>query len=82
MIVFDLQCNNGHKFEEWFASNTEYEAKTDAHEVRCPDCGDTHVVKALSAPRINSGASAPMPAAPCGLPACMSGGCAMMGGDL
>ncbi|MGF1641229.1 MAG: DUF1178 family protein [Rhodospirillales bacterium] len=78
MIVFNLRCDRGHTFEEWFASGADYENKAAAHEVVCPDCGDTHVVKALSAPRINAGAAAPAAATPCGLPACAGGTCAMM----
>ena len=77
MIVFNLKCDQGHAFEEWFASSADYEARTAAHEVTCPDCGDTHVVKAISAPRVNGGASAPA-AGPCGLPACGGGMCQMM----
>jgi hypothetical protein len=59
MIVFNLKCSEGHAFEEWFASSAEYEAKTAADELACPECGDTHVAKGLSAPRINGGAQAP-----------------------
>ena len=77
MIVFNLQCGSGHGFEEWFASSDDYEAKMVAHEVACPECGDTDLTKAVSAPRVNGGTSEP--AAPCGLPACGAGGCQMMG---
>jgi hypothetical protein len=73
MIVFDLQCKNGHRFEEWFASSVDYEARRGAGQIRCGECGESEVDKALMAPRINSGASAP--AAPCGLPACAGGTC-------
>ena len=55
MIVFNLKCSGGHAFEEWFASSAEYEAKTAAHELICPECGDRYVEKG----RINGGASAP-----------------------
>ncbi len=77
MIVFNLQCGSGHGFEEWFNSSADYEAKLAAREVVCPECGDTHLTKAVSAPRIGGGASEPV--APCGLPACGAGGCQMMG---
>ena len=75
MIVFDLHCDRGHTFEEWFASRSEYDHKHAAREIACPECGGTHVTKALSAPRINSGAAAPAPVGPCGLPACGTGIC-------
>jgi hypothetical protein len=78
VIVFNLKCSGGHAFEEWFASSAEYEAKTAAHELICPECGDTCVEKGISAPRINGGASEPAPATgPCGLPACARGVCQM-----
>jgi hypothetical protein len=73
MIVFDLQCSKGHTFEEWFASSADYEARREAGEIACGECGDTTIDKALMAPRINSGTAAP--AAPCGLPACAGGAC-------
>ncbi len=80
MIVFNLRCGDGHTFEEWFASGSDCETKIGAHELTCPECGDTHVAKALSAPRINNGgARAPAPSAPCGMPACGAGMCQMMG---
>lgn len=75
MIVFDLRCERGHAFEEWFASRAEYDAKAAAAAIACPTCGDVHVTRSLSAPRINGGASAPAPAGPCGLPACAGGPC-------
>ena len=75
MIVFDLHCDHGHTFEEWFASRTEYDRKHAAHEIACPECGGTQITKALSAPRINGGAAAPAPVGPCGLAACGTGIC-------
>ncbi len=80
MIVFNLRCGDGHAFEEWFASGSDCDAKIAAREVTCPECGGVHVTKALSAPRINGGARAPAPSAPCGMPACGAGMCPMTGG--
>ena len=78
MIVFNLKCSGGHAFEEWFASSAEYEAKTAAHELICPECGDTYVEKGISAPRIKAARPHPLqPTGPCGLPACASGVCQM-----
>jgi len=79
VIVFNLRCGDGHTFEEWFASGSDCETKIGAHEVSCPECGDTRVAKALSAPRINGGSTAPAPSTPCGMPACGTGMCQMMG---
>jgi hypothetical protein len=73
MIVFDFKCANGHSFEEWFATSGEYEARVSAHALTCPKCGDKHVEKGLSAPRINGGAREPS-VGPCGMPCGGSGG--------
>ncbi len=80
MIVFDLKCERGHGFEEWFASSSDFEGKQERAEISCPECGDTQIDKALMAPRLNGGAPAPIPATPCGMPACGAGACVMMDG--
>lgn len=79
MIVFDLRCEQGHTFEEWFKSSAEFEERSAAHDLACPTCGDTHIEKGLMAPRVNGGAAAPAPSTPCGMSACAGGTCAMMG---
>ncbi len=80
MIVFDLKCAQGHTFEEWFKSSSEYEERSVARDLSCPTCGDTHIEKGLMAPRVNGGsAAAPAATPPCGMPACAGGTCAMMG---
>lgn len=64
MIVFSLRCAKGHMFDEWFASGSEYEKMAADGAIKCPTCGDTHVAKAIMAPRVSSG-SAAQPAQPC-----------------
>ena len=59
MKVLDLQCAQHHVFEGWFGSEDEFQGQLARGLVECPLCGDTHVTKRLSAPRINLGASAP-----------------------
>ncbi|SCX62568.1 DUF1178 family protein [Variovorax sp. EL159] len=64
MKVLDLRCTHGHGFEGWFASNEAFETQLAGGLVECPVCGDTAVVKLLSAPRLNLGnAKAPQEAA-------------------
>lgn len=58
MILFALRCRAGHEFDAWFRNNAAYEAR-DRGAIACPVCGDTVVTKALMAPRINRGRSAP-----------------------
>jgi hypothetical protein len=59
MKVLDLECAQHHVFEGWFGSEDDFQGQLARGLVECPLCGDTHVAKRLSAPRINLGASAP-----------------------
>ncbi|MBX9813597.1 MAG: DUF1178 family protein [Sphingomonas sp.] len=52
MIVFDLCCAEGHKFEAWFASSAAYESQRAEGLINCPCCGCAHVTKAVMAPNI------------------------------
>ena len=58
MIVYSLTCYEKHAFDGWFRSSEDFHSQLDRGLVECPVCGDTNIVKQLSAPRINSGASA------------------------
>lgn len=55
MIVFDLKCAHGHKFEAWFKGSDAYEEQRAAGVIICPVCGDADVSKAPMAPNIASG---------------------------
>ncbi|WP_321841049.1 DUF1178 family protein [Paraburkholderia bannensis] len=72
MKVLDLQCQDGHRFEGWFASADDFESQLSRKLVECPMCGATSVARVPSAPRLNlsgatsagsSAASASSPAA-------------------
>ena len=52
MIVFDLRCDGGHRFEAWFGSSAAYEAQRADGLVHCPICGTGAVEKAVMAPNI------------------------------
>ncbi len=63
--VFDFQCELGHVFEGWFASEENYQAQLAGGQLGCPICNSGKITKKLSAPRINLGhAQAPAAAAP------------------
>ncbi len=62
MKVLDLQCTADHVFEGWFASEDDFQGQLQRGLVECPVCGDTHITKKLSAPRLNLGASQPVAA--------------------
>lgn len=50
MIVYDLNCSAGHRFEAWFKSRAVFDSQCDSGTVVCPVCGDTKVTKAITAP--------------------------------
>lgn len=58
MKVFDLVCDEGHRFEGWFASSDAYATQRDAQVVACPLCESTEVHREPSAPRLNLSAGA------------------------
>jgi hypothetical protein len=57
MIVYDLLCENAHRFEGWFASAEAFAHQHDAGQLVCPVCGSTSVHKPPSAPYVQTGAS-------------------------
>ena len=59
MIVFDLHCKDGHRFEGWFGSAKDFAAQKKRGLLSCPTCGDSAIEKGLSAPRLNMGAQEP-----------------------
>ena len=59
MKVFNLNCDQMHAFEGWFASAEAFDAQLAGGQLQCPVCGSTSVSKALSAPRLNLGAEPP-----------------------
>jgi hypothetical protein len=64
MIVFDLHCVGGHRFEAWFGSAKDFESQKSRGLLSCPSCGSGTIERMVSAPRINLGAEAPRPAPP------------------
>jgi len=52
MIVFDLSCAAGHRFEGWFGSSADYAAQRERGLVACPQCGSGEVGKAPMAPAV------------------------------
>lgn len=58
MIVFDLHCDNGHRFEGWFGSSADYDAQRERGLVDCPECGSRSVGKAPMAPSVGTKSNA------------------------
>ena len=38
MIIFDLQCENGHKFDGWFKDRRSFDEQNEQKLVACPIC--------------------------------------------
>lgn len=55
MIVFNLGCENLHRFEGWFASNEDFERQLDSKLVACPLCGNANVSRMPHAAHIRTG---------------------------
>jgi hypothetical protein len=56
MIVFDLLCASGHRFEGWFGSAGDFASQNERRLVSCPSCGSAEVERVPSATRANLGA--------------------------
>ena len=56
MIVFDLRCGSGHRFEGWFNSAEDFSAQKKHKILECPTCGSAKVDRVPSAARLNFGA--------------------------
>jgi len=52
MIVFDLSCPDGHRFEGWFSSSEDYASQQQRGLLCCPQCGSADVGKAPMAPAV------------------------------
>lgn len=61
MIVYELVCGAGHKFEGWFASSSEFERQRDAKLLACPTCSNDRVERVPHASYVNRGTSSKTP---------------------
>ncbi|OBX20296.1 hypothetical protein A9995_00765 [Erythrobacter sp. QSSC1-22B] len=52
MIVYDLHCAQGHRFEGWFGSSDDFADQQNRNLVECPECGSQDVGKAPMAPAV------------------------------
>ncbi len=52
MIVFDLDCPRGHRFEGWFGSSRDFQSQQEGGLIACPQCGSLEIGKAPMAPAV------------------------------
>jgi hypothetical protein len=58
MIVYDLQCRNGHTFEGWFEDAKAFKKQQKTNLIACPVCNDTQVTRIPSTFAIKGSAAA------------------------
>jgi hypothetical protein len=54
MIIYDLICEQGHRFEGWFKSATDFTQQEIDGMLSCPTCGANQVSKLPTASRIRT----------------------------
>jgi len=54
MIVFDLNCSNGHSFEGWFKDLESFNEQNSKGMITCPFCKSTNISRVLSPVAIKS----------------------------
>jgi hypothetical protein len=54
MIVFNLSCEKGHRFEGWFGSSDDFAVQADSGSIACPLCGSLHISRQPSAPYVST----------------------------
>lgn len=52
MIVYDLVCEQAHRFEAWFGSGADYDDQQQRGLLECPMCGSVNIGKAVMAPAV------------------------------
>ncbi len=62
MIVFDLLCAGGHRFEGWFNSAEDFASQKKRRLLACPTCSTVSVERVPSATRANFGTQPPQEA--------------------
>lgn len=54
MIRYALVCEDGHDFEAWFSTSSDYDAQLKRGLVECPHCGSIDVKKQIMAPAVRT----------------------------
>ena len=56
MVIYDLQCEEGHRFEGWFPDPKSFEEQLSKGLISCSVCGETHVTKLPTASHFSKSA--------------------------
>ena len=60
MIIFDLECMNGHTFEGWFDNKEDMENQQEKGILTCPVCETNAVIQKLSAIAVRTKTTIPV----------------------
>lgn len=58
MIIYDIGCEHGHRFEGWFGTVDDYDSQLDQGLLSCPVCGSLQVRRVPTASHISTRSSA------------------------
>jgi hypothetical protein len=61
MIVYQLTCEQGHRFEGWFASAEACGKQVEDGLLACPTCGSPDITRLPSAPHVHTSAASTAP---------------------
>ncbi len=56
MVIYDVECTGGHRFEGWFKNLASCEEQVASGLVECPQCGTTNVTRQLTGSAIRRSA--------------------------
>ena len=59
MIVFNLSCEKGHRFEGWFGSADDFAVQAKGESITCPLCGSLDIARQPSAPHVSKRSTEP-----------------------
>ena len=45
MVIYDISCNNEHRFEGWFREPEDFQRQLESGQLDCPVCGSHNVRK-------------------------------------
>jgi hypothetical protein len=54
MVIYDLVCADGHRFEGWFGQAADFGSQQADGLLSCPHCGSTEISKLPTASRIRT----------------------------
>lgn len=80
MIIYDLSCDNDHRFEGWFRSAEDFDDQLARRLVACPQCDSQQVRRVPSAVAIGGHAPAAVVEVGGGLPSSSASTALMPGG--